>query len=131
MSTISDFNAAANADTEREHHIQFDLLQSVCAAVHGHRDAASVAENLDQLLAYSEARFMSEELLMRQTSYDDYEDHVDDHSHMLEVLRETATKHATGNSDLVADKVDHVLAFIGQHIATRDKRLADFVRNGH
>lgn len=130
MSTISDFNAAANADTQREHQIQLGLLQSLFAAVNERRDGAEIARILDQLLAYSEAHFMSEELLMRQKSYDDYEDHVDDHSHMLDVLRQTAADHAADRSALVAQKAEHVLAFIGQHIGTRDKRLADFVRNG-
>jgi hemerythrin len=44
------------------------------------QDAAGVGEILDHLIAYSEAHFMSEELLMRLKSYDDYEDHVEDHA---------------------------------------------------
>ncbi|MCX7168499.1 MAG: hypothetical protein NTV11_19820, partial [Rhodocyclales bacterium] len=76
------------------------------------------------------AHFMSEELLMRLKSYDDYEDHVDDHIHMLDVLREIATDHSGGNSALVSDKAAGVLKFITNHIDTRDRRFADYVRNG-
>ena len=130
MSTIADFNRAANADTDREHEVQLGLLRALRDAVGENRDAASVAEILDQLIAYSEAHFMSEELLMRLKSYDDYEDHVDDHIHMLDALREIAVGHAAGNSSLVASKAEEVLGFIGDHIATRDKRFADFVRSG-
>ena len=130
MSTISDFNIASNAETDREHQVQLGLLQALCSAARDNCDAASVAEILEQLIAYSEAHFMSEELLMRLKSYDDYEDHVDDHIHMLDVLREIAADHAAGNSSLVSGKADDVLGFIGNHIATRDKRFADFVRSG-
>ncbi len=130
MSAISEFNTASNADTDREHQVQLDLLQALYSAVNASRDAAAVAEILDHLIAYSEAHFMSEELLMRMKSYDDYEDHVDDHVHMLDVLQEMAASHAQGNSALQPAKVQDALAFIGNHIATRDKRFADFVRNG-
>ena len=130
MSNISAFNSAANAESDREHQVQLGLLQALCDAVRDQQDAATVASLLDELTAYCEAHFVSEELLMRQKSYDDYEDHMDDHSHMMEVLRDIATDHAAGRSSLVAGKADEVLAFIGHHISTRDKRLADFVRSG-
>jgi len=130
MSAISDFNIASNAETDREHQVQLGLLQALCDAARDHRDAAAVAEILEQLIAYSEAHFMSEELLMRLKSYDDYEDHVDDHIRMLDLLRAIAADHAAGNSSLIAGKAEDVLGFIGKHIATRDKRFAEFVRSG-
>ncbi|SBT08555.1 Hemerythrin-like metal-binding protein [Candidatus Accumulibacter aalborgensis] len=130
MTNISDFNSASNAATDGEHDVQLGLLQALCGAVAAHRDAASVSEILDQLIAYSEAHFMSEELLMRLKSHDDYADHVDDHSHMLDVLRQIAADHAAGSSPLVAAKAAEVLDFIGNHIATRDRRFADQLRNG-
>ena len=130
MSHVSDFNIASNAATDREHQVQLGLLQALCDAVRDHRDAAAVAEILEQLIAYSEAHFMSEELLMRLKSYDDYGNHVDEHIRMLDLLRAIATDHAAGNSSLVAGKAEAVLAFIGKHIATCDQRFADFVRSG-
>lgn len=130
MSTIADFNSAANADTDREHAIQLGLLQALCDAAREGRNAASIGEILDQLIAYSEAHFMSEELLMRLKSYDDYEDHVDDHIHMLDVLRGVAADHAAGNSALVSAKATEVLKFVINHIDTRDLRFAEYVRNG-
>jgi hemerythrin len=130
LSNLSDFNLASNAETDREHQVQLDLLQALCSAVREQRDPASVTQLLEQLIAYSEAHFMSEELLMRLKSYDDYEDHVDDHIQMLDALRNIAADHAGGRSALVEGKAEQVLGFIGQHIATRDRRFADFVRNG-
>ena len=130
MSNIADFNGSANADIDREHAVQLGLLQALCGTAGESRDAASVGEILDQLIAYSEAHFMSEELLMRLKSYDDYEDHVDDHIHMLDALRGIAADHAAGNSSLVSGKAAEVLKFISHHIDTRDRRFADHVRNG-
>ncbi len=130
MSTVSDFNMAANAETDREHEVQLSLLQALCQAVREQKDATSIAQMLEQLTAYCEAHFVSEELLMRQKSYDDFEDHVDDHNHMLDVLREISTEHAAGMSSVLVGKAEDALAFIGNHISTRDKRFADFLRSG-
>ena len=129
MPTISDFNAASSAETDREHEVQLELLRALCTAAGENRDAAVVGEILDRLIAYSEAHFMSEELLMRLKSYDDYEDHVDDHVQMLDTLRTIAARHAAGDSTLIAGGATDALAFIRNHIATRDRRFADYVRN--
>jgi hemerythrin len=129
MSGISEFNAAANADTEREHEMQLDLLRELCRAAGGSGDPALVGEILQRLIDYSEAHFASEELLMRMKSYDDYEDHVDDHAQILDTLRGLATNHQRGESSLVAGRATETLDFIGRHIATRDRRFADYVRN--
>ncbi len=130
MSNISDFNLESNAATDREHEVQLALLRALCDKARDPSDAASLGEILEQLIAYSEAHFMSEELLMRLKSYDDYEDHVDEHIHMLDVLNRIAVDHAAGNSSLVPGKATEALGFIGNHIATRDRRFADFVRSG-
>lgn len=128
MTFIAQFNEQANDTTEREHAEQLALLHQLTDAVEQGADAAEVARRLEALISYSEAHFMSEELLMRMKSYDDYEDHQDDHVHMLAAMQAMATDHAAGRTALIPGKVGEVLDFIGQHIATRDKRLADYVR---
>lgn len=130
MSAIEEFNVAANDGTDREHQVQLELLQKLGLAIEAGADAATINQMLGELIDYSEAHFMSEELLMRMKSYDDYEDHQDDHVHMLDVLRDIAAQNASGQSALMAGKAREILGFISQHIATRDKRLADHVRLG-
>jgi hemerythrin len=130
MSAIEEFNLAANDGTDREHQAQLDLLQKLCLALESGADAASIHQQFVHLIDYSEPHFMSEDLLMRMKSYDDYEDHQDDHVHMLEVLRDLAAQPASGRSTLMTGQTRGMLGIISQHIATRDKRLADYVRQG-
>lgn len=130
MSNIAEFNAASNADIDREHEVQLGLLRALCKAAGENRDAAAIGEILDRLIAYSEAHFASEELLMRLKSYDDYEDHVEDHAQTMDTLRGIAASHAQGDPSLIAGRATELLGFIGNHIATRDRRFADYVRNG-
>jgi hemerythrin-like metal-binding protein len=128
MSTISDFNWAAQAGIDGEHEVQLSLLRTLCKAVREKRNFGEVAQLLEQLTAYCEAHFVSEELIMRQNSFDEYEDHADDHCHMMDLLRAMAIDHATGNSSELKTITDEALAFIDNHINTRDKRFADFLR---
>ncbi|KAF0162789.1 MAG: hemerythrin-like metal-binding protein [Rhodocyclaceae bacterium] len=130
VSKLTYFNIASTAETDREHQVQLALLGALCDSVSKKRSRDAVGEILEQLIAYSEAHFMSEELLMRLQSYDGYEDHVDDHVAMMDMLRTIAVDHAAGQSALVVGKAAEVLNFIGIHIATRDKRFADHLRNG-
>ena len=130
MSNITESNSAAIADVDREHEVQLGLLRALCVAAGENRAAGEIGEILDHLIAYSEAHFMSEELLMRLKSYDDYEDHVEDHLQMLDTLRGIAASHAAGDTALVAGRAAESLDFIGRHIATRDRRFADHVRLG-
>ena len=130
MSTFSDFNQQSNDRTDGEHQIQLEMLSALCRAVRANTPATELGEILQQLVAYSEAHFMSEELLMRLNSYDDYEDHVSDHVRMLDALDEIAAAQASGKSVLVSDKAESILIFITKHIATRDQRFADFLLRG-
>lgn len=129
MSGMAELNTASTADTDSEHEVQLGLLRELCKAAGDNGDPAVVAEILERLIDYSEAHFMSEELLMRLKSYDDYEDHVEDHVMMLDTLRGIAASHTRGESALVAGRAAETLDFIGNHIATRDRRFADYVRN--
>ncbi len=129
MSTISDFDSAASAGIDREHEVQLSLLRALCEALRAQCDGAQLSAMLEQLSDYCEAHFVSEELIMRQKSFDDYEDHIEDHSHMLDLLRAIAVDHATGRSSELTQKTGQALAFIETHINTRDRRFADFLRN--
>jgi hemerythrin-like metal-binding protein len=128
MSTISDFNQKSHDENDAEHRVQVELLQALCDAVQKDSPPSMISDIFQQLVDYSKAHFLSEELLMRQMSYDDYEDHISDHVRMLDALDEIAAAQASGKSVLVSGKAESILKFIKQHIATRDQRFADFLR---
>lgn len=130
MSNITEYNTASNKENDREHEVQLGLLRALCTAAGENRDANTVGEILNRLISYSEAHFLSEELLMRLKSYDDYEDHVEDHLQMMDTLRGIAASHAGGDPALIAGRATELLGFIGHHIATRDRLFADYVRSG-
>lgn len=107
---------------DREHQVQIRLLQSLTATIDKGGD---YAELLGQLVDYSRAHFLSEELLMRLYAYPDFDDHVLDHERMTEWLDEiTARK---GQRDALLHAANELTAVFLRHIGSRDKRLHDFL----
>lgn len=124
MTSSSEPDQTVTAVMDREHAVQTGLIEALCTAVEMGGEAARVDEILTQLVAYSSAHFMSEELLMRLASYDDYEDHVADHIHMMDELNQMQALHQAGQPVLVLDKARTALAFLARHIDSRDQRFA-------
>ncbi len=124
---VQDDNAMRKATMEAEHHVQFELIQALQDAVKHRREGAMVEAVLVRLIDYSEAHFLSEELLMRLASYDDYEAHAEQHRQLLESLRKAQEQFcATGQHALLDNIPASTLDFMHRHIATNDARFADW-----
>lgn len=109
---------------DREHQVQLRLMQAVEANLAGGQD---VSEGIEALADFSRAHFLSEELLMRQYEYADYDDHVLDHERMLDWLAELAQSPGERESRLHA--LIELKALFLRHIAGRDRQLHDFLKS--
>ncbi len=121
------FNPYAN-NTDAEHHVQLGLAQTLCEAAGTGVDAALAREILDQLVAYSDAHFLSEQLLMRLCSYPDYDDHMSDHDRLMMKL-EAAKQYGDEEQTIAPSEAEAILALLAQHISTKDRRFVDFFRD--
>lgn len=110
------------AAIDREHAIQTGLIDALCQAAE-QGETARAGEILAQLVAYSSAHFLSEELLMRLASYADYEDHVADHIRMMDELNGLLALRGPEASRDIPDKARAVREFLVRHIETRDARF--------
>ncbi len=112
---------------EGEHRVQQGLINALCAAAENGQGADEIGQILGQLLDYSRAHFMSEELLMRLDSYEGFDEHVEDHGLMLEALDNMRRDLDAGRNDLLSDKARSMLSFLNRHIETRDSLYAAWV----
>jgi hemerythrin len=111
---------------DREHQIQIGLIDALCqASEQVSESSAKAAEILAQLVSYSSAHFMSEELLMRIASYDGYEDHVADHIYMMDELDAMVARQQAGEAMTVLESGRAIRDFITRHIDTRDRLFAE------
>lgn len=126
MNPDSTHDAEPVETIKTEHQLQIGLACALCDAVRSGADAKHTRRILDQLADFSEAHFMSEQLLMRLASYPDYDNHVLDHDHMMEMLRGIAACMAEGTGDLTAGEAQDMLYFLARHISTRDRRFFEY-----
>lgn len=109
---------------DREHQVQVRLMLAVEAQLSAGEDGA---DEIEALVDYSRAHFLSEELLMRQYEYADYDDHVQDHERMLDWLAELVDGNAEAAARLRA--LIELKSLFLRHIAGRDSQLHDFLRS--
>ncbi len=122
---MSETHDASSIDTE--HRVQLGMLKALCDAVDEGQPAAKIHEILNQLTAYSELHFMSEELLMRMYAYPDYDDHVLDHTAMTDRLNQILRRYAAGQDNLALKTASEMREFLLSHINSRDKALTDYL----
>ncbi|MDG4551320.1 MAG: hemerythrin family protein [Candidatus Contendobacter sp.] len=116
------------AIVDAEHHVQVSLAQALRDTVQAGKDAALTGKILEQLTAYSDVHFMSEQLLMRMSGYPDYEDHVLDHERMMERLEEARNRHDTETEPVTLAEAESLLALLARHIGAQDRAFADYYR---
>lgn len=118
----------ATTSIDAEHQIQMGLAQAFHDAVRAGQDPVLARQILDQLLAYSDVHFMSEQLLMRLCGYPEHDDHVLDHDRMMERLMEVKHQHDAGDLTDALREAEALQTFLAWHIETRDRRFGDYYR---
>jgi hemerythrin len=113
---------------EAEHRVQLELLRGLqeCLA-RGGEDRSQSASLLKQLLGYSEAHFLSEQLLMRLHAYPAYEEHVQEHDRLVGTLRTLSDEWAAGGGGAAGDLLRHVEGWLLAHMRTTDEALAAYL----
>ena len=112
---------------DNEHRVQIGLLNALYEAVKDDKPTSEVNEILNQLTAYSELHFMSEELLMRMYAYSDYDEHVHDHETMTEYLNDIMKTFSAGQDSMTLKTTSDMRQFLLAHITTRDQALTEYL----
>ena len=113
---------------DNEHRVQMGLLDALYDAVSNNQPAAEVDEILNQLTAYSELHFMSEQLLMRLYAYPDYDDHVNDHEALTQYLNQIMKSLTTRQHRMALETASEMRQFLTSHISTRDEAFLEFLK---
>ena len=112
---------------EAEHQVELALLTTVTAAVTKGRASDEVTTALDQLVEYTNAHFLSEQLLMRWHSYPGYDAHVLEHDRAIELLRDLQERHRAGEVRLTLDVLADLRGWLVGHIHGQDAALATYL----
>jgi hemerythrin len=110
-------------DVDAEHREMIELINSVYDELGGQRDADAVDRFLGDVHRAVQSHFALEERIMRESRYEEYEDHKNDHEDLLDDIRDMMD---TFDEDPVAgfETLEQSLSqWFGNHFATFDARL--------
>ena len=111
-----------------EHRVQLELLHALQETLAGgDADRSASGGLLKQLLDYSEAHFLSEQLLMRLYAYPAYEDHVQEHDRLIGDLRDLSVAWAEGEAEAAGTLLVKVEEWLLIHMNTTDKALEGYL----
>lgn len=112
---------------EGEHRVQLELLRALKEALGRSEERAAASALLAQLLEYSDAHFLSEQLLMRLHAYPAYEHHVQEHERLVDELRSTVAAWEKGAGEEVGGLLQHVEEWLLVHMTTTDTALETYL----
>jgi len=108
---------------DAEHGIQLGLLEAAQSSLE--HDSGNAAGYLEQLYSYTQAHFMSEQLLMRQSAQSNFQGHQLEHEILLQQLDELCSLAEQGKTkqalELIAEHEKRLLA----HIQSWDRSFGD------
>ena len=115
---------------EAEHQVQLELVRALKEALEAGPDdpsSGAVPALLRRLVDYSDAHFLSEQLLMRLYAYPAYADHVLEHDRLNGELRALAERWEKGGGGEAGPLLQQVERWLLTHMATTDKALQAYL----
>lgn len=112
---------------DAEHRVQLGLVRALRETLEAGGDRSASSAILRQLLDYSDAHFLSEQLLMRLYAYPAYQDHVLEHDRLAGELRSLAESWEGGQGASAAGLLARVEEWLSTHMATTDTALEAYL----
>ena len=115
--------AVGLADVDHEHGLQVALVRALENSVHEGTSARRGTGILSQLLDYTEAHFLAEEMLMRLAGAEGYEAHVADHDRLVSQLSDLKTRVEEGKELITDATVATLKEWLTIHVRQLDRTL--------
>lgn len=113
-------------EIDREHALELRVVREIQAALlAGDRDRSRAL--LERLEAFTEAHFLTEQLLMRQHAYPGYEAHEQEHDRLIGELQELARGLASAAPLDGPREVERLERWLLAHMASADRTLGEFI----
>lgn len=115
---------------DQEHRRLGDLINQIHRAALERRDRSLCTALMERFQQETRAHFDSEEAALRETEFPGQEGHFEEHTRLLETLRDMQQRYAAGSlSALIL--VDFLKTWLVEHIKTSDRKYtAHLRRNG-
>ncbi|MCX8070702.1 MAG: bacteriohemerythrin [Thermodesulfovibrionales bacterium] len=117
------------SEIDTQHKKLVDLLNTVHEAVQNKKTTDVMNKTLSELVNYTKNHFTTEERLMKQHNYPDYEKHKKEHENLSQKVVEFQQKYAKSSNDplLVQELSIFLKNWLTNHIVGIDKKYAPFL----
>lgn len=113
---------------DHEHQVFLDLIRNASLAVENNYPKDKVLRLMNEVKKYAEFHFYSEENIMLDVEYPDYEEHCKKHRMLLSNLENQLHNYNTYNGDLSV-VVEFLYNWFALHTTTIDKELAAYIQD--
>ena len=110
-----------------EHKVFFSLVQSAESAVATSENREKIRRILTELVKYAEFHFISEENLMIDISYPDFESHHEHHNQLMKQLNHYIVKFEVGE-DNIQELIDFLYDWFVKHTTHEDLMLSRYIK---
>lgn len=115
------------ADVDHEHRELIRLINELHEAMSAENATLTVMDFLGEIYAHVSAHFALEEKIMRERHYDQYQEHKNEHEHLLDELRDIMDDYEENAYFSDEEFANHVGRWFSEHFRTRDARLHKYL----
>jgi hemerythrin len=113
-------------ELDAEHAEQLRWMNRLGAAIDAGASPETIADDVETLVGYLEAHFLSEQIMMRENAYPGYGSHRAEHDEAVTILRDLQAKFAAGDTAALQELLQALSGWLVGHIRTADLALASF-----
>jgi len=106
-----------------EHREMIDMINGVYARIHDSSDTAEIEICLEEIFSTISAHFALEERIMRESAYEEFADHKEDHEDLLDEIRDLMDRFVADPASGTKVLEERLSDWFGRHFATFDARL--------
>ncbi|MCW8890627.1 MAG: hypothetical protein OQL20_08220, partial [Sedimenticola sp.] len=109
--------------------VQIGMINLLSQAIKDEKSTIEKTIILDQLISYTEVHFLSEQLIMRQHSYEGYDEHDAQHDDLMERLLRIKDNVLSETASLESTLLNELRDLLVNHIATQDRMLTNYLQS--
>ena len=119
----SDDFSVGVADIDHEHKSLIDLINQLYANVERGASADEIVEFFGEIYANISAHFALEEKIMRESRYQEYAAHKNEHEQLLDEIRDLMDEYEQRSAIDEKELSARLQSWFGEHFKTMDSRL--------
>ena len=112
---------------DMEHRVFFELVQSIAAAEAQEASRDKIRRLIAETTKYAEFHFLSEENIMIDVGYPNFEEHRELHKSLLRKMQKYVVSFESGDSN-IHDLVRFLVDWFVKHTTTEDLLLSKYIK---